>query len=33
MTDGVYDKMLKLEEDLTEKLTRIHIEELEKKFK
>lgn len=33
MADGVYEKLLKQEEGLTEKLTRIHIVELEKKLK
>ena len=30
MADGVYEKLLKHEGELTEKLTRIHIVELEK---
>ncbi|MDO4800646.1 MAG: DUF4407 domain-containing protein [Prevotellaceae bacterium] len=33
MADGVYEKLLKHEEELTEKLTRIHIVELENKLK
>ena len=33
MADGVYEKLLKREGELTEKLTRIHIVELEKKLK
>ena len=33
MADGVYEKLLKHEEGLTEKLTRSHIVELEKKLK
>lgn len=32
MADGVYEHLLKREEELTERITRIHIIELEKKI-